>query len=537
MSLLDVFTTVYDADTKGLESGNKKVRQSTDEIVAGLKDAEDQSKETGTNLQTMLKGAVGWFVAVAGASKTVKGALDRAADIEKLSLLSRSINTNIQDLDAFRKAVQVAGGDSEAALGQLNTVFDSISTATADWTSGQSTAFRMLGVSVTDANGDMRDTVGVLLDVTDAMQGMEKSRALDLAQQLGITDKATLDMMLKGREEMEAMLRAQKEQGVVSKESVERAAKFTAAMHGLRRGAEVAKDTLSDALLPALTWITDALSKMVGWFNENKNFVIGFFTAIAGAVMAFYLPSMIAAAAATLAATWPFLLIGAAIGAAAVALGLIYDDIMNFIAGNDSLIGQIMTKFPFVKDMFESVGQVFNAVVAGIVTAMEWAVSAFDTGTEAIGAFFTGMADGVMGAFRTVWDFISSIIDGIKESLNFVGNTVGKIGGWLGFGGDKESPETDTVSAFAGQDSKLVSNSIEEANVQLNAAAAEPMNPVTRESISNSRSVSNENNLEVGQIVIQTQATDARGISQDVGSEIQDMLANLRAESASGVTR
>src|SRR5690554_3527452 len=146
MALLDVFTTVYNADTKGLESGNERVKQSTDDIVGGLKDAENQSGKTGSSLQSMLKKAVGWMAVVAATSKTVRGAIDRAADIEQLSIMSRSLKTNIGDLDAFRKAAVVAGGDSGAAVGQLSTLFDSMTKASADWTSSQSNAFRMLGV-------------------------------------------------------------------------------------------------------------------------------------------------------------------------------------------------------------------------------------------------------------------------------------------------------------------------------------------------------------------------------------------------------
>ena len=54
---------------------------------------------------------------------------------------------------------------------------------------------------------------------------------------------------------------------------------------------------------------------------------------------------MLAAAAATLAATWPIWpLLRSSLLAAAFAL--VYDDIMNFIDGNDSMIGRILDKYP-----------------------------------------------------------------------------------------------------------------------------------------------------------------------------------------------
>ncbi|MFX3916327.1 hypothetical protein ACJBW5_10320, partial [Streptococcus suis] len=90
---------------------------------------------------------------------------------------------------------------------------------------------------------------------------------------------------------------------------------------------------MTDMLLPAITWVIDKLGDLVKWFGENQTVITGFFIAIAAVAAYMYLPAMLAAAAATLAATCPFIAIGAAIGAAAAMFALIYDDIMNFIEG------------------------------------------------------------------------------------------------------------------------------------------------------------------------------------------------------------
>src|SRR5690606_15620348 len=119
------------------------------------------------------------------------------------------------------------------------------------------------------------------------------------------------------------------------------------------------------------------------------------FAAIAAVVAAVYLPAMISAAAATLAATWPIIAIGAAIVAAAAAFALIYDDIMNFIDGNDSLIGQLFENYPIVKDM-----------VMGIVDAFRF-----------MGEIVGGVFESLIVGFRQVIGFISRGIGQIMSGI------------------------------------------------------------------------------------------------------------------------
>lgn len=75
------------------------------------------------------------------------------------------------------------------------------------------------------------------------------------------------------------------------------------------------------------------------------------------------------------------------------------------------------------------------------------------------------------------------------------------------------------------------------AQAQLDQAAANPMNSVTSNAISNASNTHTETNVQVGQVTVQTQATDAQGISQSIGGGLKDELKNLQADSASGVKR
>src|SRR5690606_39894992 len=100
------------------------------------------------------------------------------------------------------------------------------------------------------------------------------------------------------------------------------------------------------------------------------------------------------------------------------------------------------------------------------------------------------------------------------KSVGMVSGLADKVGGWFGFGGG----DTGASDALA-------------------AASSNPLNSTTSNAISNTSNRSSETTVSVGQVTVQTQATDAAGISKDIGSELGGQLKNLQTESASGVAR
>lgn len=304
---------------------------------------------------------------------------------------------------------------------------------------------------------------------------------------------------------------------------------------------------------------------------------------------------MLSAAAATIAATWPFIAIGLAIAAAAAAFALIYDDVMNFIDGNESFIGQVSEKYPLVgkivrwmidafkelwntlllgaKQIGEFVGAAFMHIVDGISYAINYlvdsygsiesyvndAINIFEAMKEGIAAAFQFVVDIVatsiaaiaagidtvreftsatLAAFQSMADGISAIfafiVDVVKNSLSFVSGGLDKIksglsgvASFLGFGEDGED-------GLAGADN--VSGAMGAANTYLATAAAAPTNSISSSAISNSTRNS-ETNVQIGEVKVQTQATDAQGISQDMGSELKTQLKDLEHNSSTGVAR
>lgn len=548
MAILDTFVSVFSADTAGLAKGHEAAKKSTDDIVKSMKSADIQAEKT-TNTMASMAARVGGFLAAALLSqKTIGSVIERSSQIHLMAQTADSIGVAVGELDAFRKSLKENGVESGAAESSLTNLFKAVGEAATEATGSQAKAFEGLGVSIKDSQGNIRDVVSVMQDLAGAAEGMDGAKAEAFISKLGITDRRTIETLLKGKKALVGNMQAQKDLGVVTKEQAELAGKLDTAMNKMSGGIERSRDAFTSALTPAITYVIDKFGDLIQWMNEHRSLIVGFFGAIALVVADVYTPAIISAAVAAWALVAPFLAVALPIIALAAAFALLYEDIVNFMDGNDSLIGQIVEKYPVVGkaiaqlvSMFQSAVTVITVLVGFIADAFSdfglgikevfisfaksllgGLISAIEFSSE-LGDVFSGMANNVVGIFKWLWEqiksylaFIGTAADTVKSAFSWI---KGKITGDV------------NVNATAAQAGAAMGNSA------MQSAAREPMNSVTSNMVNKQSTETRETNVQIGEITVQTQATDARGTSKAIGSELQSQLKNLSHESATGMAR
>ena len=478
MALLDTFRILFEADTSKMNQGLNKAEQSTDDLVKSMKDADKQAGKSTESFRSLTTKLVGWFAGALAASQAVTGAIGRAEQIMAISRTADALGMATEEVDAFGRAAESMGGDAQGARDSLTDMAESMGEAMADVESGRAKTFAALGISLTDANGKAKTASQGMLDLASAVEGMPRGEAVFRIKELGITDNRTVEMILKGRRALEDMIRTQKENSKVTQEARDQAAAFQDAMNATKMVVTGAADGFYQAILPALTAFVTWVGKAASWATENKDVVVGFFGAVAGIITLMYLPAMISAAVATIAATWPLILMGAAIAGLAALFALAYDDVMNFIDGNDSLIGRVIPA----------------------------AIAAF----KALGDFVMGIWNGITAA----WDaFVAKVMSGVDKVRN-----AGKaVAGFFGFGDD--------------------GGGVAAGSAAVSTAAGAPTNATSSAAISNSVGGKSETNVSIGEVKVQTQAADAQGISKDIGGSLNGQLKSLQTSAATGVAR
>ncbi|EPP1210950.1 TPA: hypothetical protein ACXJTI_001230 [Proteus mirabilis] len=556
-------------ETDRLTRRNNELAESADEV------ADNYGKATSS-----LAGFLGRMAGMVGIGLTVGGIASfiqtTAEEVNTLSQSAEALELPVEDVDAFGKVITSMGGDAQGARDSLMDMSESIGEALQDTSSGKADVFKSLNISLKDMRGESIGAMEGIYRLSDAVQGMSKEEAVFRIKEVGITDNKIVESILKGRKELEELTKKQKENGVVTKELALQSQKYKEVTGGLKTVFSSVMMSIMNSALPALTKVLSWVQTFVKFCQENKNLLIGFFSAIGLAVALYYVPPMLAAASATLAATWPIIAIIAIIALLAMAFAIVYDDIMNFIDGNDSMIGRILEKYPRLKivilalwetfkKLFEYlkviVGVVADVVVAGwelmasglkaYVKFLINCISVIAGWGKSFAGVFTTVTDAVVGAFEWMWEQVEKIIGWVNTGLDAVKNGWKSAKEFFGFGDDEEITVNQNVERKVNDNGEIeyaipqeksqttqqppVRHSIAQANAQLDAIANNAMNPITSQAISNQSNVKNESNVSIGEIKVETQATDAQGVASGLSNALQDEIANVNQQHSSGL--
>lgn len=532
--------------TKGREAATSEVK-AQQEVQKALINTEFKYQQAGNSVMSFAKKALGAVGLLMGATAMVSESVTRSAEIGSLDKLGKKINVATADVDAFAGSMAELGGTRDAAQSDLSAMAKSF--------------------------GFAKNSMDKVLQTADKVQGMKFDKAKATLSALGVTDDKTVELMMKGRKELERMMGIQKEYSGINKESIEQSIKFNNAMQGFKQSSGLLKNSFLEMVIPVLTKGLEWINKFVGFCKDNKQLMIGFFMAIGSAIAVFYVPAMVSAAAATLAATWPILAIVAVIALLAAAFAFVYDDIMNFIDGNDSMIGRILEKYPELKETILKVWMSFKILFEYLMVAVKFVadivVDAYNSMNNALNQFidwlvlsikaivswgndfkgvFNTVSDAVIGIFKWLWAQIQQYLGWINDGLDAIKNGWSTVKGWFGF---EDGEVTQTVERNINADG-TIEHQIPEApklseddtallvkglNQQITGMSTNPMNPVTSQAISNQSSTTNETNFSIGEIKVETQSTDAQGMASGTKDALQSQLQDLGHQTSSGVSK
>jgi hypothetical protein len=495
MGVLEKFLILFESDASDASKDVKKLDKSLDDTE---KSATGATKAAGTTSKQFLTmgtkalGAVGGIVAITSA---ITGLISTAGRVDELGKFADLIGENIEDVDAWGGAVVRAGGTAEGFQGSIQSLNEKMVDASVKGFNEITPFFNQLGISIVDVNGKVKSTIDILPELAASFEGMDKQKSLGIGQKLGL-DAGTIMLLQSGKASIDEVIERQKSLGVVNRESAIEAAKFNDIMADFKQISGFAAQGLMTSVVPAITWTIDKLINLSMWARENKPIIYGFFTGLA--VVA--IPSLISLAAAGWAAiaplivmAAPFIAIAAAAGLVGVAIGLVIEDIISFVNGQDSLIGGVLDKWP---------------IIGEVVKFLSNDIKSFIGMMKDLGGFLLNLFIAPEKALQSLKDTLSTM----KEFFDFDDVINKKIEGVKSFFG------------FGGEETELKKN-IEVGQGSIDLATSSPLASQTSNSIqNNNRSSSKNTSVQTGDIIVQTQATDAQGIAAGVGGSLREEM-------------
>lgn len=289
------------------ETAGRKINAAFARVADGLRNARAVAAE---------------FIATVGSAYGINKLIGMTVEAgNNAQLLSKKLGVSATSLTAWGRAAELAGGSSDGMIRSL----ESLARAHTELATTGNTAMlpylSMLGVSIGDAQGRMRDFDDILLDLADRFSQMDSRHAFNLGAAMGL-DESTIHLLIRGRVEVEQMIKRQKEFGAVTKEEAERGRHVNEVLTKGKQTMEAMGRSIGSALMPFVEVLVRGLDDLNRWVVKNESAIRIFVVAL----------SALAAAIA------PVNLGVVAITALAGAIALLWDDYQAWKMGADSFI-------------------------------------------------------------------------------------------------------------------------------------------------------------------------------------------------------
>ena len=373
-----------------------------------LKALSEEFKQVGSKLESVgnsLRGVSLAAGAVVGSLAAVSVKAGKTAD--DLNTLSKVTGISTENLQMYSYAADLVDTSVEA-IAKANKKLTKSAYSAANGSKSQAAAFESIGVAVTDANGNLRDSESIFQDVITALGQMENETERDaLAQTLMGKAAAELNPLIEDQGETYKRVSetlAKYNLDFIDQDTLDRASEFNDELDTMKILGEVAfmqvGSELAGYLVPALEKVVDLTGRFAKWLSGLDPAVLAVVGGIAAFVavlaplllglgkMAFAISSIInlvnlMGGAVSLLSAGPLLLIVAAI-AAIIAIGVTLYKNWDTIKEKCKQLGDS------IKSTWESVKNAIETAARTIYDAMTW-------------------------PYRKAWDAIVAIVNKIKS--------------------------------------------------------------------------------------------------------------------------
>ena len=242
MAIFETFTLLFKADSAQIKKEIDDVKKKTEELTNTSKDSEEQTTKTDNEFdklsKTLAKVAATYF----SAASIIGGFRSTLSDTSGLAQFSLETGINIQQLDAWGKAVRNFGGDAAT--------------------------FRNSVLSFAkDFNTQPQVALDYFLKLSEQFEKIGSTKAQIYGQQFLGLDTSTIAFLVQGPKAIRAALAEQVKLGVVTEEDAKTTREFNTAVGKLSDAVDQLYRAFQSEILPGLTGFIDILTEVVSAFT------------------------------------------------------------------------------------------------------------------------------------------------------------------------------------------------------------------------------------------------------------------------------
>lgn len=575
MALLDSFYFAIKADTRDAVQGIQKAGGEFDElrtdVRAGTGDISRHFQTMGASVGESLSGMVKNFAALGAGVLAGAASLDAFSEhvtrVIQKATDAQSLGIAIGEYDALSQSLAGAGLEADEARDLFVDLNEAIGEGASDAESQRAKTFQQLGIALKDSSGQARNAAEVFEDLAAAADKLNPQQFTFMIRQLGINDPKTIQLLQLGSRNLKDQIGLAKQRGVMDEQQQQAAIKLAQAQRELSARINQIGDSIASKAIPAISGMLSAITAVMDYVERHKMaFVTAFGLAAVGAVWALrgqilgLIPVITRMAAATFAATWPWIAIGAAIAAVA----LIAEDLYTYFTDPtaNTVTGALADKFSSVREFLEASRSEVMALWDSMQKFGASAVKIWDSIIDAINslndnAAFTAFVDGARTKFTELrewlqdWgvkigDFLynifANIANGAIDTLNQIpGIDIQR----MPTGDERQATRRTEQQASTFADDVMAINrpgipvlpSVAAGNSVMADASNSPLNAISNNAVTNhARSSTTNAPVNVEKIEINTQSTDPEAIMTHAANGLQSEWRNAVAQHDDGIS-
>lgn len=320
----------------------------------------------------------------------------------QLSNASAITGASVNSINALGGALKRFGGNAESAINAIKSINQHLHDA-------KFGGGALLEISkkygVVISKGATAEQT--LLNLAKQMGQYDRQTRVAIASQLGL-DEAMVRAFADGGKELEQLINKQKKLNIIDPRDEKIAQKFSYALLDLKDIFTALMRDFARVILPSFTKLLNLFTSFVEFLRKHKIFVTAFFAGILVALTPILLTLGKMAIASSLAFA-PFYAIGAIIAS----LALVFEDLLYYFQGYDSVTGNLVKKFPLLAPLIEPL----RSIVLGI----------YDTFKSIYTLITEPSWDNLSKVFKNVGNVIKSLIEiPIKAIKNIIDGLIDK---------------------------------------------------------------------------------------------------------------
>ena len=320
----------------------------------------------------------------------------------QLSNAAAITGASVQSINALGGALKRFGGNAESAINAIKSINQHLHDA-------KFGGGALLEISkkygVVISKGATAEQT--LLNLAKQMGRYDRQTRIAIASQLGL-DEAMIRAFADGGKELEQLINKQKKLNIIDPRDEKIAQKFSYALLDLKDIFTALMRDFARVILPSFTKLLNIFTSFVEFLRKHKIFVTAFFAGILVALTPILLTLGKMAVASSLAFA-PFYAIGAIIAS----LALVFEDLLYYFQGYESVTGNLVKKFPLLAPLIEPL----RSIVLGI----------YDTFKSIYTLITEPSWDNLSKVFKNVGNVVKSLIEiPIKAIKNIIDGLIDK---------------------------------------------------------------------------------------------------------------